>query len=57
MNKSITLSETQYLRLLDLTSVLEEQSVLFSWTSLHYGTTLKLIGDGVSRNSGGRPAH
>jgi hypothetical protein len=47
MNKSITLTEAQYLRLLELTSALEEQAVLFSWTSLHYGTTLKLIAAGL----------
>lgn len=47
MTKNITLTEAQYLRLLELTSVLEEQAVLFSWTSLHYGTTLKLIASGL----------
>jgi hypothetical protein len=47
MSKSITLTEEQYLRLLELASVLDEQAVLFSWTSLHYGTTLKIIAAGI----------
>ena len=47
MSKSTTLTEAQYLRLLELTSALEEQAVLFSWTSLHYGTTLKIIAAGL----------
>ena len=46
MSKNITLTESQYLRLLKLISALEEQSVLFSWTSLEYGTTLKIIATG-----------
>ena len=47
MSKNITLTESQYLRLLELISVLEEQAVLFSWTSLQYGTTLKIIATGL----------
>ena len=47
MSKSITLTEAQYLRLLELASALEEQAVLFSWTSLQYGTTLKIIAAGM----------
>lgn len=43
MSKSITLTEVQYSRLLELTAAIEEQAVLFSWTSLQYGTTLKII--------------
>ena len=43
MSKSITLTEGQYIRLLELISALEEQAVLFSWSSLQYGTTLKVI--------------
>ena len=49
MSKSIILTEAHYLRLLELTSALEEQAVLFSWTSLHYGTTLKIIAAGLKQ--------
>jgi hypothetical protein len=47
MSKNITLTESQYLRLLELISALEEQAVLFSWTSLQYGTTLEIIATGL----------
>jgi hypothetical protein len=47
MSENIILTEPQYLRLLKLISALEEKAVLFSWTSLEYGTTLKIIATGL----------